>query len=292
MTNRKKPAEVTQLASMALESLLYEVVVNPKPGLVDPVDVGPHPDMNVFMFIDSAVSLRGYLEACVSAGYEFDGDDLTELFQTIRGMGIKAEETMFEATHHVNTHKGAVFSLGILATATAYQARIGDRGLKQLQQIIREMLQNLITDDLATPHFETTKNLTAGERQYLKYGLLGVRGEAAAGFPVVFDYAVPFLEKRTGPLNARLLDTLLLIVLHADDSNLIKRSGDPHILKKVRQKIRTYFELGGYQTEAGYRLLQDLNTSFKNQNLSLGGSADLLILTIFVGLETGIVVAK
>lgn len=103
-----------QLVSTALAAMLYEVSVNPKPGLVDPVDAGPHPDMNVFMFIDSAVSLRRYFDECVAAGEQFTGGltALPDLFQTIRPAGIEAEKDMFGATHGVNTHKGAIFFTG------------------------------------------------------------------------------------------------------------------------------------------------------------------------------------
>lgn len=52
---------IEEIAQNALKALLYEVVTNPKPGLVDPADVGSHPDMNVYMFIDSSLSLENIL---------------------------------------------------------------------------------------------------------------------------------------------------------------------------------------------------------------------------------------
>lgn len=283
-----------QLVSTALAAMLYEVSVNPKPGLVDPVDAGPHPDMNVFMFIDSAVSLRTYFDACVAAGEQFSGGvaALPDLFQTIRPAGIEAEKNMFAATHGVNTHKGAIFSLGIMLTAAAFQDRhpaavpTGNAGL---MRVIQKMLAALIDHDLANGDLHDVRNLTAGEYQYVKYGFLGIRGEAAAGFPVVMNHAYPFLEKSTGTINERLLDTLLHILLYADDSNLIKRSGYPDILVRVRRWVTRYFELGGSQTVDGFAFLQELNRKFKQENLSLGGSADLLILTIFLGLRNGII---
>lgn len=283
-----------QLVSTALAAMLYEVSVNPKPGLVDPVDAGPHPDMNVFMFIDSAVSLRRYFDECVAAGEQFTGGltALPDLFQTIRPAGIEAEKDMFGATHGVNTHKGAIFSLGIMLTAAAFQDRhpkVVPTGNAGLMQVIQKMLAALIDHDLANGDMHDVRNLTAGEYQYVKYGFLGIRGEAAAGFPVVMNHAYPFLARRTGSINERLLDTLLHILLYADDSNLIKRSGNPDILLRVRQWVTRFFELGGSQTAEGVSFLQKLNQKFKQENLSLGGSADLLILTIFLALRNGII---
>lgn len=283
-----------QLVSTALAAMLYEVSVNPKPGLVDPVDAGPHPDMNVFMFIDSAVSLRRYFDECVAAGEQFTGGltALPDLFQTIRPAGIEAEKDMFGATHGVNTHKGAIFSLGIMLTAAAFQDRhpkVVPTGNAGLMQVIQKMLAALIDHDLANGDLHDVRNLTAGEYQYVKYGFLGIRGEAAAGFPVVMNHAYPFLARRTGSINERLLDTLLHILLYADDSNLIKRSGNPDILLRVRQWVTRFFELGGSQTAEGVSFLQKLNQKFKQENLSLGGAADLLILTIFLALRNGII---
>lgn len=283
-----------QLVSTALAAMLYEVSVNPKPGLVDPVDAGPHPDMNVFMFIDSAVSLRRYFDECVAAGEQFTGGltALPDLFQTIRPAGIEAEKDMFGATHGVNTHKGAIFSLGIMLTAAAFQDRhpkVVPTGNAGLMQVIQKMLAALIDHDLANGDLHDVRNLTAGKYQYVKYGFLGIRGEAAAGFPVVMNHAYPFLARRTGSINERLLDTLLHILLYADDSNLIKRSGNPDILLRVRQWVTRFFELGGSQTAEGGSFLQKLNQKFKQENLSLGGSADLLILTIFLALRNGII---
>ncbi len=234
-----------QLVSTALAAMLYEVSVNPKPGLVDPVDAGPHPDMNVFMFIDSAVSLRRYFDECVAAGEQFTGGltALPDLFQTIRPAGIEAEKDMFGATHGVNTHKGAIFSLGIMLTAAAFQDRhpkVVPTGNAGLMQVIQKMLAALIDHDLANGDMHDVRNLTAGEYQYVKYGFLGIRGEAAAGFPVVMNHAYPFLARRTGSINERLLDTLLHILLYADDSNLIKRSGNPDILLRVRQWVTRF----------------------------------------------------
>ncbi len=283
--NQRKLTQVEQqLVDDALKSLLYEVVVLPKPGLVDPVSSGPHPDMDVFTFIDSAISLRTYFENCAVTGTNFSGYDLTNLFQEIRLFGIKAEKTMFAATNNANTHKGAIFSLGIFVTGKAYcVSHPGD-----IFEIIQRMLTGLTKNDFKGLEDKPESQLTAGEKEYLKYGSKGIRGEAEAGFPTVQNIGLPALKKFSGNKNDRLLNTLLIIAEHSFDSNLVKRAGSKTIIPWVQKQIGHYFELGARTTLEGRKFLDQLNQEFLARNLSLGGSADLLILTIFMGLQNGI----
>lgn len=275
--------DAQQLPDLALRALLYEVSVTPKPGLVDPADPGPHPDMTVFTFIDSAVSLRSYFEACRVAGQTFSGTDLTQLFKAIRSLGMTAERTMFTATKGVNTHKGAIFSLGILVTASAVvMAQTQQPTTTRIFQTVKQMLVGLTEQDLGRVSAQQAH--TAGERQYVKYGQGGIRAEAEAGYPTVTTIALPFLRQSTGTINQRLLDTLMMIAGHTADSNLIKRAQTPAVLEWMHTQMTRYFELGGCQTDAGAEFLNALNQTFLKRHLSLGGSADLLILTVFIGL--------
>lgn len=268
--------EITQ---NALKALLYEVVTNPKPGLVDPLDVGSHPDMDVYLFINSSLSLAPYFTEAAEIGWNFNGKDLTQMFARLRQAGLKGEKAMFAATRNVNTHKGAVFSLGLFVCAAAYcQQHAGDEF-----QVIQQMTQGLVERDLGQ------KKETAGEQQFLKYGKGGVRAEAEAGYPLVRKVALPFLAQTHGDLNTRLIDTLMKIVSATDDSNLIKRAGNIDVLPVVHQQAQRYLQLGGYGSPAGREYLMKLNRLFKERNYSLGGSADLLILTIFMGLQRGII---
>ena len=273
------------IVNHALRALLYEVTVNPKPGLVDPLSAGPHPDMNAFMFSDSALSLAPYFNACAAAGVAYTAVDLTGLFKQIRGIGVQAEQTMFAATKGVNTHKGAVFSLGVLVTAAAYQLQHPD---VDLATIVRTMLAGLTANDFNDLNTKDPTTLTAGERQYLTYGIKGIRGEAEAGYPTVMQVALPALRRSRGTINQRLLDTLMAIVQATVDTNLVKRAHDPHVIDWVHDQAHRYFDLGGSRSEAGMAFLCELNQIFVDHNYSLGGSADLLILTIFIGLQTDI----
>ncbi|MCJ1995411.1 triphosphoribosyl-dephospho-CoA synthase CitG [Lactococcus piscium] len=265
--------------STAIRAMLYEVSVTPKPGLVDPGSQGSHEDMDAFLFIDSAISLRPYFTALYEVSLSWTAS-LPSLFEEIRRLGIKAEITMLKTTEDVNTHKGVIFSLGILFSASVYQKQVS----LDLQNIIRQMLAGLTEQAFAGLSNKST--LTAGESQFLSYGLTGVRGEAAKGFPVVFDLALPYLKNRKGTMNNRLLDTLMLIATGIKDTNLIKRAGDMTVLADLQEQVTHYFDLGGAKTTAGKAYMYQLDQVFIRQNLSLGGSADLLILTIFLELLT------
>lgn len=271
------PHEIVQNAEKAL---LYEVITNPKPGLVDPVDNGPHPDMDAYLFINSSLSLNDYFEEAAKIGYDFDNADLRQMFSLLRQAGIRAEKTMFNATKNINTHKGAIFSLGLFVCASSY---CQNHPNTDEFTVIQAMTRGLVKHDLGQ------KSETAGERQFLKYGKGGVRAEAEAGYPLVRDVALPFLKQTTGDLNVRLLDTLMKIVSEIEDSNLIKRAGNIEVIEWSQQQAKKYLALGGYQTVAGKQFMHRLNHIFKEKNYSLGGSADLLIVTIFMGLQRGII---
>lgn len=262
-----------QLANAALKALLYEVDVQPKPGLVDPVDHATHLDMDVFTFIDSAVSLHPYLAEFAQAGIDFKDDDLTKLFSQIRRIGVEAEKSMFEATGGINTHKGAIFSLGILLAAAGYDK-------DNVQAVTKKMLKGLTENDFK--NLDTKRKLTNGERMYLEYGITGIRGEAESGYPIVFEKSLPFLKAHFGnDFGHVLLDTLMVIVSESYDSNVVKR-GNLESLKHVQAYAKSVLDAGGCSDPVGREILDDMNSYCNENNLSLGGSADLLIITIYL----------
>ncbi|MGX7044005.1 triphosphoribosyl-dephospho-CoA synthase CitG [Pediococcus acidilactici] len=272
---------VSEIANDAVKSLLYEVSVNPKPGLVDPVSPGPHPDMDIFTFIDSSMSLKDYFLKAADLGYSYQGQ-LSKMFLELREYGKTAEKAMFEATSQVNTHKGAIFSLGIMTCAMAYS----EQRHMAVQDVIKQMLLGLTKHDFANLTEKNPENLTAGEIQYLRFGYKGIRGEAEDGFPKVFRVAFPFLCRATGTKNQRLIDTLLKLVSINEDSNLVKRAdNDLNIINWARTEAIDVLNSGGSKTKLGMQKLYEMNQKFLGRNLSLGGTADLLILTIFIGLR-------
>lgn len=262
----------------ALKALIYEASIWPKPGLVDPLDHSGHPDMDYFDFIDSAVALDDYFRQLVCLSSSFPKNEDKKLFSAIRPLGIEAEKNMMIATNGANTHKGAVFSLGLAVSASAY---LQTNDHHSILAEIKKMTGGIIEHDFAA----LKKAKTAGEEQYLRFGFSGARSAAQAGFPIVEKRSLPFLKKTTGNLNDRLLDTLLDIVLVNFDSNLLKRAHyDLKIYDEVRSMISDYFYLGGQKTLSGKNKLKSIIDFFAEGSLSLGGSADLLILTIYFAL--------
>lgn len=271
---------------LAVQALIEEVMVHPKPGLVDPVSHGAHPDMDVFTFISSALSLEPYFIDITNLAIKFSQKDLRVLFSQIRKLGMKAEKTMFQATRGINTHKGAIFSLGILVTATSYElSHRSTLTLLGIQNTIKKMLLGLTVHDFLNIKEKPKEKLTAGEKEYLKYGLTGIRGQAESGFPIVFNYSFPFLKSTNiTDRNSQLVDTLMVIVQHIKDSNLVKRADQLSVLSWIKEQAQIYFKLGASQTVGGNNFLKKLDLIFTDCHLSLGGSADLLILTIFLDL--------
>lgn len=272
-----------RLVTFAQRALLYEVLAWPKPGLVDPVEHGAHPDMDVFTFINSSLSLRRYLSQAATLGLHGRPADYPLMFKELREFGKRAEQAMFTATGGVNTHKGAVFSLGIMTLAVADSwRRCGKVDLAAVQVTVKKLLAGLVQTDLqAQP---AAKQRTAGERQYQQYGLTGIRGEAQAGYPTVFNHGLPTMLATAGDWNQRIIQTMLVLARYTEDSTLVKRAGDPAILDWKNARVDECLAAGGITTAAGRAKLAQLEREFTSRHLSLGGTADLVIVAIFLTL--------
>ncbi len=262
--------QAKKIASAAVRSLLYEVCVTPKPGLVDCENNGSHRDMDLFHFLNSASVLQPYFYQCARIGMEKDIDRLPRL----RFVGRQAEADMWKATDGVNTHKGAIFSLG-LACAAAGSAK--NWSAPTILAECATLSKGICQSDFAAVSEETAAS--HGETLYAKYGLTGVRGQAEAGFPVVLHTGLPVLEQglelgihRAGAA------TLLHLLRDTTDTSFIARS-DPSTLEQVQK------ELGALLEETPYpdaETLRAWNQRFVAQNLSPGGCADLLALCFFL----------
>ncbi|MEY8444620.1 triphosphoribosyl-dephospho-CoA synthase CitG [Enterococcus ratti] len=271
-----------KLIQQAQLALLYEVTCLNKPGLVDPVDSGSHQDMDVFTFLESSAVLPPYFEAFVQTGIKLRRHPIDETFTAIRKIGLEAEEAMLFVTNGVNTHKGAIFSLGIfLAVCGRLMIWKVPCQLITFRQVIKQMTKDLLAE-FKTIDRATSENLTWGQQLFVRYGVAGIRGEAQKGYPAIFEAGLPYYQNHQGTQQERLVDTLLYLSLQAEDTNLMKRSNDCHIFEKYQPLIRHYFVLGATQTEQGKIFLEKLNLLFKEKNWSIGGSADLLILTVFL----------
>lgn len=267
------------IGAMAAKALLYEVGITPKPGLVDRSNSGAHRDMDIFTFFGSTSVLQPYFTRCAQIGMETREDQPEETFRKIRLAGMLAEGEMFRQTKGVNTHKGAIFSLGI---ACAAAGRLGGQCPMDADSLLQQcsaMTAGIVRQDFQNLTMETAK--TAGERFYGNFGITGIRGQAEAGFPAVREQGLPVLKKglEAGFSMDRAAGAALLAILaHTDDTNLIARSDRETQVKTARSVAQLLLDTPYPETE----VLEALDRSFTEANLSPGGSADLLALTLFV----------
>ncbi|MBB6480204.1 triphosphoribosyl-dephospho-CoA synthase CitG [Spirochaeta isovalerica] len=270
-----------RIASLAVEAMLHEAAAGPKPGLVDRYNNGAHKDMDLFTFCSSAAVLHPYFSSMTETGFHFTGSDLLNLLRQIRPIGIEAEKAMFEATSGINTHKGLIFSLGILCASAGYLLKNETPGKNitgdDLCGIASQMCRGIVERELAV----SNRKQTHGEKLFQDSGTTGIRGEAEAGFPSVTGSALPALRRSAGEWNNRLVDILLLLMTEVEDSNVLHRGGTES-LKRVKEQAGEALEAGGSGNLKGREILHRMDRDFAERNISPGGCADLLAVTIFL----------
>ena len=276
LTDARDAQDTADAARQAVRALLYEVTTTPKPGLVDRRNSGSHKDMDVFTFMDSAAALYPYFESCARTGRETAAQPAPETFTALRPLGCQAEGEMLDATGGVNTHKGAVFSVGIVCAALG---RL-DRALwSDPARVLAEV--SAMTAGLTAGDFEgvTAENATtAGQKLYVQYGITGVRGQVEAGLPVVLNIGLPVLEAGRAmgyDFDRAGSGALLAILAHSTDTNIIARSSRERQLV-LTEELTALLAKTPYPDKAALAALDD---RFIAENLSPGGSADLLALT-------------
>ena len=272
------------VATAALRALLYEVSATPKPGLVDRANSGAHQDMDFFTFLDSAAVLTPYFRKFVLVGCRQQSTPVPALFRCAQSLGLMAENAMFAATGGVNTHKGLIFSLGLLCLAAGrllgqtilhdpHPDRAGvpaiplDALLHNCQELAQCALAGLTPgENLPATH---------GQRAFLQYGARGVRAEAANGFPNAAGAAFSILQKGGGSEESG-LRALLHLLSTVEDTNLLHRGGADG-LKQVMETAR--------RLSTSVHLREDLaafDAQLTEKNLSPGGCADLLAIAYFL----------
>ena len=273
------------------DGLMGEVCTTPKPGLVDLKDNGAHHDMDIHTFERSTDAITPYLVKMAETGCLFDGE-ITELFPLIRALGIEAEEAMLEATGGVNTHKGIIFTLGILVSAAGYRYGKYGCGKGKTTSLPPDSLTAMLTDArrMVTPHLRKDMSrmrkaapVTHGEKIFRKYGIPGIRGEAMGGFPSLAYIAVPAMKKglREQPdENAARLHVLLSLMASVDDTNILTRAGYS-ALCGVRTSARDFLEHYPVIDSGAVKRLEEMNREFIRRRISPGGCADLLAAAIF-----------
>lgn len=272
------------IGQFALQSLLYEVSATPKPGLVDRANQGAHKDMDFFSFMASGAALAPYFVQCALKGVEYHDQDIQGLFKLLRPIGKDAEQAMFSATNGVNTHKGLIFSLGIISAAASSCWKANDYTKLNVEDVflkVSQMTQGLCLQELTS--MEKKEVLTHGERIFKKYGTKGIRGEVEAGFPTVRTISLPILKKleseKKHSLNDISVQTLLYLIEVNDDTNILARH-DMNTLNYVKKYANEALKAGGILNDAGKEIIFKMDREFILKNISPGGSADLLAVTI------------
>ena len=263
---RLAPAVDTQAIGRAAVVALYdELALAPKPGLVSFVDSGSHADMHAGTLLRSLFALRRYFPVIAAAGAE-DAD-----FAALQRLGIAAEARMLAATGGINTHRGAVFTLGLLCAAAGRQLA---RGAAASPAALRTGLLDRWGDDLDA--LARRSRRSHGRDAAQRYGLRPAAREAALGFPVLFDVALPALRgsRHLGPRLAR-LQALFEVMAVLDDTNLAHRGGLAG-LRWAQQQVRGFLAAGGAANPEAVAHAQSLHAAFVAHHLSPGGAADLL----------------
>lgn len=264
------------------QGLQGEVDATPKPGLVDKDNPGAHRDMDWHTFARSTEAIVPHLRQMAEKGWDWEGTE-EALFAALRPMGAAAEKAMFRATENVNTHKGIIFSLGLVTSFTLYHlARTGKVESEAVLGEIGEAVTPLLERDFAKidryhPH-------THGEVLYVEQGCRGIRGEAMDGFPAVAQIALPALRrfrKEGRPENEAYIQVLLFLLSQVEDTNILSRS-DQATLAEAQAAAQEVLAQGGAFTKKGMEAVWELNERFVEKNISPGGCADLLILAIFL----------
>ena len=278
-------ADAGRIGDMAVQSLLDEVYTTPKPGLVDRCSNGSHRDMDLSTFLASARALRPYFQQCVTIGQRTASKPPSETFPFLRDAGLAAEAVMFTATCGVNTHKGIIYTMGILCGALGrlWTPELPFAPTRQLLSTCAQIAADAAEADLTQAAKEGVSHTvpTAGLSLYKALGLTGIRGEAAAGLPSVAKIGLPIykqaLEAGLTPNDAGAA-ALLHLIANVSDTNLYHRGG-PDGAAFAAASARALLSNSAFPTADQ---IAKLDQAFISRNLSPGGCADLLAVTYFL----------
>lgn len=273
-----------RIGRLAIRSLYREAALAPKPGLVTPSSRGSHRDMDFGTFLRSLQSLRAYFPAITACGLRHPD------FALLQSLGIDAEGSMLAATGGVNTHRGAIFNLGLLCAAAGWLlAEDETPGAAAACAVVKkvwgaEILAGLSAVSDAAP-------LSHGLSVARRYGSGGARQEAAAGFPAAREVGLPAYRRvlaATGDGELAAVQALFALIAELEDTNLLWRGGRQG-LAHGRQAAAGFLAAGGVLAADWRAHAAAIDGDFITRNLSPGGSADLLGVTLFLAELDGLV---
>jgi triphosphoribosyl-dephospho-CoA synthase len=260
---------------MAVRSLYQELALYPKPGLVSFHDNGAHLDMNAATFVRSLFSLRGYFVAIAAAGMREAG------FSELQQLGLAAESHMLLATRGINTHRGAIFTHGIIAAAAGCASA---RNIAPSDENLRAIVMENWSHDLRAIAVACAATPSHGQLMAARHGVTGARGEALQGFPTVFDIALPGLRSamaRGADTQHALLHTFFVLLAATPDTNVLFRGGTEG-LQFIQTQAGEFLERGSVFASGWQERAEAFHRQCSAKNLSPGGCADLLAAAWFV----------
>jgi triphosphoribosyl-dephospho-CoA synthase len=266
-------ARAARLAILGRQALIAEAELTPKPGLVDRRGAGAHKDLSLAIMRCSAFAIEPYLyQMAFTSSRTHPNQPLRE---RLAAMGRDAEHAMLKATNGSNSHKGAIWILGLLISAAAMR----DEDKASASVVATTAMRIASFGDRATPRL-----VSHGDVVGKKYGVTGARGEALRGFPHVVDIGLPMLHlRRASGAKEKVarLDTLLSIMSRLDDTCLLYRGGEDALVTAKEGAIAVE-RAGGSGTAIGRQRLQRLDGRLLELRVSPGGSGDLLAATLFL----------
>jgi triphosphoribosyl-dephospho-CoA synthase len=259
------------LAALARQALIAEAELTPKPALVDRRGSGAHTDLSLTLMRRSALAIEPFIRQM--AFQSMNENPSPCLRTTLAATGRAAESAMLQATKGANTHKGAIWTLGLLAAAAANSFSSDAKDIARIAGLIAS--------------FEDThsvSDLSHGQLVSKKFGVTGARGEAIQGFPHIIEIGLPLLHARRKanvPEPIARLEALLSIMAHLDDTCLLYRGGRT-ALQAAKQGAAAVLAAGGAASHRGREQLFALDDRLLGLGVSPGGSADLLAGTLFL----------
>lgn len=262
----KKCAE--HIANLAVDALREELNTTPKPGLVDKNDNGAHSDMDIHLMNKSIDSLYPYFVELAEVGLKNSDSPQEEISEYVRTIGIEAEKAMLKTTGRINTHRGAIFSMGLCVTAVSLIIA-SEKELSPAN--ISETIAYVVSDFQKQPD-------SKGGKVCQEYHIKGALDNAKEGYTEIFFNVLPIYQEfiRTEvERNTANIQILLYIMSILDDTNIYHRKGN-EIALKVKETAHTLFQ--NYDEQR----VHELNRTFIRDNISPGGCADMLAMVIFI----------
>ena len=263
---------IKKLSSLALNAILTEISLTPKPGLVDKFSNGSHSDMDYQAFIISSATISQYFGDLVRAGLTFADHDHTKALPIIRKIGLEMETAMFDATNGANTQKGIIFLMGLcLFSCGKINGQSDKFDIEEFRFVVKNICKDLTFNELSNRHDSIKSH---GEAVFKKYNFGGARGEAESGFRTVFEFGLPQIADCDRLNDEALTKSFLAIASNNMDTNILYRSNF-EVLSQFQNLCKITLE---DFTSENYSNVIDY---CKKENISPGGSADLLAVTIF-----------